>query len=244
MALLILAAAGILYLLATGIPKAYRPAQLSADERREVAYNEFSPHAMAFGNPPEWDQPYTWSVTEERLNRYLASADEIAAIPPQREPGEVYRMMERAGLAEPAVALRDGVLKLMVRTTKYNKILSADVSFAFTADKRLSIHLAAVRVGHLPIPKSQVQSMLEELRQKLATGGPSGQGHGSAAAFEAGPSEHAARLLAAIVSAIDKEPIDTELPISRRTVRIEGIDIADGRLTVRIAPAGRDAPDR
>lgn len=239
----VLAAAGVLYLLACSVPVNYRPAPLSAQQRRQTA-PQFVNHLLLFGKDAENVVPYTWSATEEQLNWYLASMDEVAALPPGREPGQVDKMMKDAGIADPAVALGDGVLTVMVRSTEYGKVLAADVSFVFQPEHNVSVRLGAVRVGRLPVPKAHLRGVLQQIKDKLtaAMSRPMRNGKAGGGSFETVAADRVPKLLARVVAAIDAEPISAELvwPIGDRRVRIDGIDIADHRLTLRATPIGRD----
>jgi hypothetical protein len=246
---LLAATAGTLYLLASAVPSRYRPTQLSTEQRHNVAFREFAPHTMEFGNNAQLNDPYTWTVTERKLNRYLASIDEIAAIRQGHKPGEIDRKLQEAGVSAPMIAFGNGELTVMVRTTKYNKIVSADISFRFVSvpeidHRRLAIRLEAVRVGRLPIPKSAVRSVLEEFKSRLvarAADNDDGEEEVGGLSFEGVSSERAARLLQAVVAAIDEKPIDTEVvwPVNKKYVRIDGIEIKDSRLTLHVTPTRR-----
>jgi len=239
------ASAGVLYLLASSVPEGYRPAQLSADQQREVAYNQFTPHVLKFGNEAQGLQPFTWTATAEQVNSYLASMDEIAAIRPGHQRGQVDKALADAGLAEPAVAFEAGAVTLMVRSTRYNKILSADVGFSFRPDGRLAIALKAVRVGYLPVPKSQVRQLLERLKRslagRLAAPERNGDAAGGGSSFQSLASQRVAELLGEVIAAIDEQPVGTEIvwPVGKKRVRIDAVDIADGALTLHATPMSR-----
>jgi hypothetical protein len=241
--------AAAMYLLSSGIPAAYRPAQLPVEERRRTA-SRFVNHVLRFGNDAQDNAPYTWSVTEQQLNEYVGSLEEIADTRPGPSRQEVSRAMERAGLAEPAIILGDGMITVMVRTTKYNKILAADVSLTFTPERKLSLRLEGVRVGYLPVPKKQVHGLLSRLREKVDISDSKGDsGEESGATDLLGPgvaSERVGKLLGVMFSAIDGEPIETELvwPINKRYVRIDGIDIADKTVTLHVTPTRRKKSKR
>ena len=90
----------------------------------------------------------------------FAIADEIAASRPSGKAGEVYRAMEKAGFIDPAVSLGDGILTVMVRSKEYDKVLSADVSFSFTADRKLRVRLEE---SGLPTPEGTLYPLLRRL---------------------------------------------------------------------------------
>jgi len=233
-----------LYMYASRIPENYLPAQLRQDEKKQVAH-DFVNHLLAFGNDAQHNRPYTWSVTAEQLNAYLASMDEIATNLPGGEPGKVYEMMDSIGLAEPAVAMNDGVLIIMARLREYNKVLSADVSLTVTSKEKLRIRLEALRVGRLIIPDSYVGRWMEELKRTLSAGWSKSSNAGAkrpkAATFTGLSSDDIASVLGVAVSAINEEPISPELtwPVNKKRVRIEAIDIDDGRATLHVVPVRR-----
>lgn len=167
LAVAILAGAVILYLLACRIPSDYCPAHLGREER-ERATGDFYRRIMDFTSEGEKNQPFTWSVRQAALNAYLGAMDEIASRRGGR-PQAVRQMMDRAGLADPAVALDDGVVKLMVRSTQYNKILSAAVRLEIDSEGRLRASLAGAWVGEAPVPTTAVRRHLERIKSSLAS---------------------------------------------------------------------------
>jgi len=252
--LALLLGAAVLYLTASSIPSGYapNPGRLGHQARKRVAQDQFTPHILVFGNRAQKNEPFTWSASQDQLNNYLAAADEIAAIQPRRKRTRVHELMDKAGLADPFVALDDGVLTLMVRLKAYNKIVSADLSFSFTPAKELRVRLGGTRIGLLPIPDSVVRGRLKRLqrmlRARVARRRPApepGAAAGKRASGGDGPAEMSADvvggLLGAVIAAIDEEPISAELtwPVNRKSVRIEGIDIDDGLLTLHVVPIRR-----
>jgi len=233
-----------LYLLASWVPGSYRPARLTEPERRLVASDEFVPHILAFGNRAQENQPYTWSIEQRQLNEYLASVDEIADYlsPGPGRTGRAYEVLEEAHLAEPAAALDDGVLRLMVRETRYNKILSVGISFVLDQQGLLRVRLRRLRIGCLRVPESWFQDQLEQFRRRMlrempqpeAPIGPAAQGRG----FVGVSCDDLGELLAILVRATDRHPLRPILtwPIGDKTVRVERIVIDDGRLTLHLVP--------
>lgn len=147
-------------------------------------------------------------------------------------------------MAEPTVSLHNGILTFMVRSKEHNKVLSADVSFSFTTDKTLCVRLVGVRVGKLTLPISWGQSRLQEIKRLApmksrlrANNNERLGGRGSSGLS----SQDLALVLEAILSAIDEEPISTELtwPVNEKPVQIEGVEISNGVLRLHVAPIGR-----
>ncbi len=237
-ALLILAvvAAG-LYMTASRVPLEYNPAQLSQDKKEHVVVKQFVRRVMDLGSEIQAARPFGWEVTEEQLNEYLASMDEIAAVRPDGRTGQVYQVMDSVGLSDPAVSLGDGIVTIMCLWKRHNKVLSADLTFSFTPDNHVRVHLKEVRLGRLPIPASMVRSRLEFLKESMrsrlkaltqAETQPAGKAsHGVS-------SEDMAVLLATVISAIDEEPLPSE--IRKWQMRIDEVRLEQERLRVHFTP--------
>jgi len=240
----VLLAAATLYLLASWIPGDYRPARLSQLQKDRVAADEFVPHVLQFGNWAQRNRPFTWSVDQGQLNRYLASMDEIADYlsPGPNRAGRVYAALGRAQLAEPACALDDGVLTLMVRQTGHNKILSVDVELRIDEAGVLCVRLKRLRVGRLTVPQRFFQAQLRSVRQTILRGIAGGDNdRDGAAGLEGVSCTDIVELLAVLVRAIDEKPIRPVLtwPVGHKTVRVRRITIDDGVLALRLEPVGR-----
>jgi len=232
-----LAAALVLYVQAARVPAYYRPAQLSA-EQKNSAVKEFWSKVQDFGNDAQNAEPYEWSVSGEQLNRYLASADEIASSTPVGEPGQVYRQLHAAGLAEPAVHLGEGTVTLMVRSREHQKILSAELALDMTDAGRLRVRLVAARIGCLALPSSWVDHRLDEVKRLLPAGPRPDLRQAGISGLSA---QDVAAVLGRVLAAVGEEPIPPELtwPINRKRVRIADVRIRDGRLTLRVVPIDR-----
>ncbi len=233
------AAAGTvgLYLLASWVPAGYRPVRLNRRER-EQATSRFYKQIFQFMSDGEDVKPFTWSVSQDWLNRYLASMDEISFRKGGKR-GQVDRTMAKAGLTEPVVVLSDGAITALARSTKYDKIISAKLAFDFTPGGKLRVRLAGARMGRAPVPASMIRERIEKLKQTVVK-------RLLEAEVDREPSSAGvAKVLGRVIAAIDGEPIDTELSWrvhSRKRVRIEKIDIADGALTLHVVPIGRSVP--
>jgi len=233
-------AAVSLYLLSSRVPRRYRPAPLNARQRTQNA-KVFAGKMLGpqFGGKIQQPYPFSLSFTADELNGYLASMDEIAALPPGGKPGRVYRVMERGGLADPAIALSEGTITLMVRLVNYGKILSLDLSLRYTPERMLRVSLTKVRLGGLAIPRAAFRGRLETLRRALAPrAGGSGVADGAGVAKGKISIEDVSAALAKVVAAIDAEPISTELPkkINGRIFRVEDIEIRQKAVTLHFKP--------
>ena len=228
------AAVLIAYILANRVPSYYRPVRLDA-AGRDVAMREFRRRLIEFSNEGQKNEPFDWSLTERDMNRYLDAMDEIA-YQGGAKYGAVRRAMASAGLAEPAVALKDGHISLIARSLKYDKIISIDIGMKIGDDGLLHVSLAGAHIGRLPMPPSFVRGQVDRLRAKFAT---RPDLTSSAPAIGGLDSSQAAEVLRRVMSAIDGEPIPTEMSwkiTTRKRVRVTRIDIGSGKLTLHMVP--------
>lgn len=223
-----LAAAGIIYLQASRVPEQYQPPELS-QAQREQWVKDFANRLAKFNEYAQNPEPFSWSINQDRVNNYLASMDEIVAVMPGRKPGEVNQAMARLGLAEPAVVLDDGAITVMIRSTEYNKVLSAKLDLQPVGDGQLKVSLAKTRIGRLPLPPDIAKDKLHGLKTALAGRLQPGQDEEKLE----GPA-HIAALLATILQAIDGPPISLKGTWDGRVIKIRKITIDDGRLTLEI----------
>jgi len=233
----------VLYILASRVPAAYRPAQLTHDERVSVR-DRFWNHILQFNQKAH--EPFDWVITERQINEYLASMEEIETKVSARAASGT--MMRRAGIAEPAVAVGDGTLTVMLLSTRHDKVFSADLSFAFTPDGQLRIRMEQVRIGVLRVPRSFVDDRLQQVKSALAQRGEdlrAADENASPAGTVGGVSPRdLAAVLARVVAAINQEPIPTdfEVPLLRRRVRVKGIDVlartesGEARIVLHVVP--------
>lgn len=228
----------VAYIQASRFPRFYAPAFLDASQRDRAAKDFFNRKILAeFGNAAQANEPFDWSINEDEINRYLASIDEIASSAPSVKPGELTRQMVRAGLADPSVALRNGKLTLMARSSEYHKIISADLALLLTDGGMLEVHLGQVRTGRLPLPDSVIRDRVAEVRASLLAGDSEHEPTdlGGVSSREVGPA------LRNVLAAIDAEPIRPELTwrLNNKRVRIAAIEIADGTLRLNFVPIPR-----
>ncbi len=246
-AALIVAAASVLYVLASWKPAHYAPARLTQEQKEAAAYRFVNTVITPVNNRLGEGEPFSLTLWEKDVNAYLASMDEIYALQPDRPGkshiGRVYREMEKAGLADPAVSFRDGVVSLMVRSKQYDKILSAGVSFEFVSSgKEIRVHLSSVRVGRLPIPRVIIRGILDDFKVRQDSAGDGNQDvEGEPFGGGAGVSSaQIGRMLVNVLASIDGDPLPAEHRLRRwLLVRIEQIDVAEGRLTLKINPIRR-----
>ena len=223
----------VLYLLTSSIPSSYKPAELNSRQRSHMA-DEFVARILDFMSRAQDDGTFTWSVDQEEFNGYLASFDEIASFKADVAHGDAARAFAEAGLAEPAVAFNNGVMTLMVRLKRHNMILSIDMSFSFAQANRLEIQPRHVRFGRLGVPDFLAKRMIGQFEQLL---GPA-QGRNPKVSFGDRSIGGAVTILEQVAASIGNSPLLTEFEggLNDRPVRIEAVEITDGRLTLHVRP--------
>ena len=219
----LMVAGGLLYIQASRIPDNYHPARLSHAETEKAVRNFARDVAEGFGNKVKMVKPFEWSITQSTVNRYLAAMDEIAFnLPDGMKRGQVDAKMAKLGLADPAVALEDGKVTLMVRSAAYGKVLSAEISVDLVEGDRLQFTLDATRIGKLSVPGDFLKDKIKALSGKLT-----GE-----------RSDGISKTLVELLSAIDGEPIsppDT-WRIQGVKVAIDAVTIARGELKLKVRP--------
>lgn len=249
-ALVMLAALGV-FLLASWKPSGYEPIRLSDSQKHKMA-SDFAMLVIdrfraAAQDAAHEKRPFSFSFTQDQLNGYLASIDHIAAMRPPVKHGEVYKVMDQVGLAEPVVHLQEGVLTLMVRTRDYEKVLSAGLTFTFTEDAGLKIDLAGAHIGRAPIPRALIRNRLQPVKAILRKQMEKMQPAGTRPTKPRGvvlvgfSTRDIARVIRGAITAIDEEPIPAEDLVSKvgAKVRVTGIDIEDGKITLHFVPVVR-----
>ena len=221
---------GVVFILASLVPEAYQPLLLSPEERQVIVTHfrekEFADFLNHFNAP----EPFTHTIRQADLNKYLAVLDDLAREytitkrGEQLRAGMVHEALDKAGLADPVVQMRDGLLTFMVRTKGTNKVLSFDLTLNITDDDRLAVRLVGVRIGRMPIPQFLVAGGLRRMKNSLARN-----------ADEPGRLT-LDNLLRTILGAINEAPIPTDLTINKRTRRTHRIEIKDGQMDIHIVP--------
>ncbi len=249
-ALVMLAALGV-FLLASWKPSGYKPIQLNDSQKHKAAADfgmlVIDRFRRAAQDAAHNDRPFSFSFSQDQLNGYLASMDHIAVLRAPVKHGEVYKLMDEVGLTEPVVNLQEGVLTIMVRTRDYEKILSAGLTFTFTEDAGLKIDLAGAHIGRAPIPKAMIRSRLQPVKAVLRKQMEEMQSTGTRPTKPRGvvlvgfSTRDITRVIRGAITAIDEEPIPAEDLISKvgAKVRVTGIDVEDGKITLHFAPVAR-----
>ncbi|MFP4354043.1 MAG: hypothetical protein ACLFUJ_02880 [Phycisphaerae bacterium] len=225
--LLLVITAGVVYYMLSRVPEAYHPAELTFQQRRDVAEQTFWDDVSRLNNLIHDGYRDAFRLTESRLNEYLASIDEIAVFQQGTKPGEVHEKMTSMGLAGPAVSLSEETLTLMIRSTEYNKVVSFDLR-PQVENGTFSVELLDVRVGTLSLPDSMVQEQLAQLIDSLPA---------PAEDQQQKPSEKLAVLLRTILwSASRSAGVPANFKWDRREVHLRRVDIKDGALILWLEP--------
>lgn len=251
--LLLMVAAAVVLLFASRRPEAYRPYALTQAQRREVAQG-FITKCLALGSQLGNKDPFTHTVKQDDLNRYLASLDELAFLRLQgddvaEKSSEVVDAMDKAGLAYPAVNMDDDILTIMFRTEKINKVISVDLLLSITDDSRLKVEMGQVRVGKMPVPAILVSNALDSMKQSLAELEAKRKKKKTDGGFEEDEDDDDDRsdiragdfdlLLPKILSAIDEEPFSTEVKFRNARKKVTRVEIDDGELKIYFFPVER-----
>jgi hypothetical protein len=227
--LAVVASAGVLYLMACQVPAGYDPAELTLAQRKRAA-RQFASRAAELHNDVWSDTPLLWTATQQELNWYLASMDEIAAFRLGQRRGQADHELAKAGLSGPAVRLRPGLVTLMVTSSKYGKVISADLRLSMTEAEKLSARLEGVRIGRLAVPDASVREKLRKLKRAV-TARQAGR-HPAAGPADARSADAMVGVAAKILLAVDEAPVRIEHEMNNRSVRLSGVELADERLTL------------
>ena len=221
--------AGVLYFQASRDPANYDPPVLT-QEQRNLHATQFVEEMTPILNKGEHTPPtdsITRTFTEERLNAYLTSLDEIAFYRVGSRRGEVREAMTKAGLDGLAITINDGGVTLMVRAVEFDKVLSADLSLAMTEAESIEVKLTGARVGRLAIPTGLVRSGLTALKDALPQRAESGRSR--IAGLKVNELEEA---LTAILAAVDGEPIKPQWRVEGVRMSLAGLLAEPGKLTL------------
>ena len=231
------------YLMASWQPTTYRPMRLTQRVKERYA-KTFVARATEIANVGQLAKPFTWTLSEDDLNGYLASVDQIVALQPGRRGGEVQKVLDAAGLTEPILLLDDGQMTVMLRSSEYGKVLSADIRIRMAEGGRVHLILDDCRIGLLPVPRFEVRRRLRQfkavLRERLARLPKTTEDEDSMLAFALRPMDE---VLTNLILAIDDKPLPTRFEVSHdHYVCIEDILVTGESLTLHFIPAPEDPP--
>ena len=227
-----LLAVGILFMIASMCPADYRPYQLTKQDRQLEAQRFVNNYMNKFLNNYNNIHPFTLEISDNQMNKFLASLDEIAILRPNKKgenlnTGGVYEALDRQGLADPFVKFENDKLTIMIRAQKQaDKILSLSISMKALGDGKVKFALEGVSIGRLPIPKSIVEESLKLVKEEL--------GKQKADSDEILSMDH---LLTTVFTSLDSEPIVTKCKIRGKKKQISSIELKDGKLKIKYIPA-------
>ncbi|MBN1553382.1 MAG: hypothetical protein JXA11_01450 [Phycisphaerae bacterium] len=232
-------AAAIIFLIASTPPAEYRPFQLTQKERKEAAHHFVDYQGAVFFNKVHENISFTHTITEEDMNMYLASLDEIAFLKPFRRDGKddggrILRAMDKAGVSDPAIKMSDGMITLMVQTRQARKVVSFDLSFEFYDGNYMRVALREVRVGRMPVPPSAVAESIEIMKNSVRR---------KNAKKDIGPEDFDA-MLTGMILAMGDEPVSTKIRFDRKRIRkIRDIEVKEGQLSIHVVPVSPEEDD-
>ena len=230
-------AAAVAYVLAGSTPRRYRPLRLDG-QQRQAAAKRFYRHMMDIDDAAQTGEVFSVHITADQINRYLASADEIAAMLPDGQPGRVQEMMDAADFRGPAVAIDQGTLTLMARAGEGGRVVSIELSAWVDRGGLLHVALEGVSVGRLPVPAFLVRGHLVKVRGGLLERltiqlGEREVPSGAEADLAGRAAEYAAK---AVLAALDGRAVVPEGRWRHRRLRLAGIEGSEGELILYVAP--------
>ena len=241
--LLIVISAGAvsIYIAINGVPDIYQPARLTAAQKKHAA-DIFLQRMIDLHNQAGRHEPFVWRITQDELNHALASLNEIADKMEKGRAAEVFQVFDKVGAADPAVAIHDDVLTLMVLAKQHNKVLSIDLAFEPTADgQQINVRMVGTRLGWMPVPISVTRDWLVKLQdmlRKSRTGGANAGVVTTSGRMGGLSSEELAEILAGVVGAVDAGPVPAELVINGYRHRVQKVELADKTISLHVVPVG------
>ena len=136
--------------------------------------------------------------------------------------------------ADPAILLTDGGVRFIVRSTEHSKIVSASIGTT-SSSGGAGLGIRDVQVGRLPIPDEWVNSELSDIWDAVLGDPQADSGFAGAGGMSG---EELGRLRRTLIMALaDGSPVEsTALSIGGRKVRLAGIEIQAGRITLHVEP--------
>ncbi|MBT3279361.1 MAG: hypothetical protein HN370_08310 [Phycisphaerales bacterium] len=230
--LILLGSLGVAFLLASMPPEEYNPFLLD-DAGQELAANRCATQVLALASEFEKVEPIQHVITEKDMNQYLASLVQIAIFA-QGEKGmatespRVAQAMEKAGIRGPMVKFRDdGTITFMAQSDSTRKIISLDLHLRVNDKRELFVTLTGARIGRLPLPVGLLTGAVKALQGTL----------GKPAERAAGDKIDASEVVSTLIRAIDDEPLDTTITLSRKKPKaLDRLEMRDGTLTLYFVP--------
>ncbi len=237
--LVLLAGGAAVHTMVYRIPSEYQWRHFGPEKQKRAA-NAFLNHITAdFGDKigkTRTGETFTWTITADQANAYLASLDAIASLRSLEEGKPVHALaeMERAGLADPFVAMGGGVLTVMAKVRRYHMIFSVDLAAEVGAAGRLRVRIAGMRIGVMPVPRRLLEGRLRRVREALAAQLARAEGNGDA---RAGPADlqRVAKVMRQVLRMLNREPVRPVLRYklgAEHHALVRRVEIADGSLTL------------
>lgn len=194
-------------------PSQYHPATPAAnnDPNGQHVHPYLSHELMpTLYNNAQDRKPFAMEVLDTRLNEALAQ----------------MRWTQESGgirLSSPAVAFTRGHIVLMgtAHIEGTELIITVEIDPKFLGDGRLNLIVENVKIGVLPITWAAKKIARKMYREQVAGGGIDRQ-------------DWRTKIVASLLI---EEPFEPVFPVDDKWVRLTGIDVAEGKLTARLAPA-------
>ena len=216
-------------------PADYRPLQFDP-AGQDIAMRAFFSQIQDFGNDAGAGKPFQWKLTDAQANSYLASMDAVAAITDR--PVRPLDVMRRHGFDDPAMAMHEGYLTLMVHAIAQDKVISIDLRPEYNDQGQLTMRVSGVRVGVVPVPEAAVeegrQKLVGQLVTRLSHTDPAGDvkiGNVSLGKM--------AQVLAGVLDMLNGKYVRPELvwPLGKHHVLVEKIELHEGSLALHVTDA-------
>ncbi len=228
----IIAAVLVLYLMYRHTPGWYRPVQLNEQQRQTAtgSLNSRLSHFETMADSGPDGNPIVLELSQDDANAYLQ------ALPLIHEQARLP-----AGLRDPMIVFRKDRLILAARHSRTGeRPLSLHLTLRVEPEK-VVVSIDSVDVGSLSLPYRMVEDTLSELEHRLGrsaeatrTGDRGGQ---SRAVLEL------ARLGQAFFAALNGRAMSREFRSlgTGRVVRLEGLELQEGRIRLTFLPRGEPA---
>lgn len=208
-----LGVAAVLISLLLHKPARYRPVLPPAGaDPNEQRVHRYLTHELGntLYNGAQRQQPFEMIVLGNRLNEAISQAGWLE---------------ESAGikLSAPAIVFTPGRVVLMgaadLESAKF--VITVEISPQFTEDGHLNLFLEKVKVGVMNVTWLARKMGRKMYRDRIAAG-------------DIDTDDWRTKIAASL---LNEEPFDPVLPVEDKWIRLQGIDVIEGRLTARFVPA-------
>ena len=165
------------------------------------------------------NREFKMEIGQDEINEWTAAATE-----------KLENSLQQFGMSQPAIAFGDNRLTFYSNWDKYGKVVGLDMSLDFDAESAMTIKISSARMGSLPVPEAALKKHKKEIVKKL-------QNHvknvGSGGSGPLGLFNEAADKVA---TALDGKPVKLDIRRGFGNVRIRGIKMEEGKMTLDVAP--------